>query len=241
MFRRHLPQRYGGCSFLASSEGGLRYLRPNILEIDPVLLEAAVATILPGDVVWDVGANVGLFSFAASGLAGPQGKIFAVEPDVELVRLLRRSAALRETGKAPVHVIPVAVTSSMAISDFCIAARARSSNYLAGYGATQAGGVREQQKVMSVPLDWLLTMLPPPNVLKIDTEGAELEVLRGGRELLAQHRPKIICEVAGENSAELSKLLFGYGYELFDAEHPGEPIDLATYNTIALPTPARAA
>lgn len=42
--------------------------------------EAMLAAIRPGDVVWDVGANVGLYSRAFSDIAGPSGKVFAYEP-----------------------------------------------------------------------------------------------------------------------------------------------------------------
>ena len=48
------------------------------------LLMNASETVKPGDVVWDVGANMGLFSFAAAGLAGPAGHVYAFEPDTAL-------------------------------------------------------------------------------------------------------------------------------------------------------------
>src|SRR4051812_13593356 len=122
VFKRQLPHRYGGAAFYASPEGGLRYLRPSVSKIDPPLLEAAVDTVRPGDIVWDIGANVGLFSFAAAGLAGSRGRVYSFEPDAFLVGLLRRSASLRNSNAAPVEVVPVAVADAVALQRFHIAA-----------------------------------------------------------------------------------------------------------------------
>ena len=45
------------------------------------------------------------------------------------------------------------------------------------YGSTQMGGVEEQHVVAAFNLDWLVSKLPIPDIIKIDVEGAELEVL----------------------------------------------------------------
>jgi hypothetical protein len=65
----------------------------DISKISPELFSLAEKLIRPGDVVWDVGANVGLFTFAAAAKTGPTGKVLAIEPDPWLGTLLRRSAA----------------------------------------------------------------------------------------------------------------------------------------------------
>jgi hypothetical protein len=59
--------------------------------VDEALLRNAIELVRPGDVVWDIGANVGLFSFAAAAPAGSAGKIVSFEADVWLAVLLRRS------------------------------------------------------------------------------------------------------------------------------------------------------
>ena len=62
-----------------------------------------------GSVVWDVGANVGLFSIAAAQRAGVRGKVVAIESDIWLAALLRKSAAVQPPMSARVQVIPAAV------------------------------------------------------------------------------------------------------------------------------------
>src|SRR5687767_11298397 len=91
-FWRRLPPELGGAKFLASLEGGLKYARTLTSDIDPELLHLARTYVHPGHTVWDVGANVGLFTFAAAGLAGPTGCVVSVEPDAWLAQLLQRSA-----------------------------------------------------------------------------------------------------------------------------------------------------
>jgi FkbM family methyltransferase len=237
VFRRRLPQRLGGAEFYASPECGLRYLRPNLETVDPHLLGLAIELIKPGAVVWDIGANLGLFSFAASGLAGKEGKIFAVEPDTYLVGLLRRSSRLRNSHAAPVEVIPCAVADTLSLATFNIAQWARASNYLAGYGSSQAGGVRESQRVLTITLDWLATQIPSPNLIKIDTEGADLRVLEGASELLRKQKPTLIFEGLTPIAEQAAAFLLPMGYELFDGEAPREarrPLSRAAFCTVAI-------
>src|SRR3954451_22164365 len=91
-FPRRLPRQLGGARFLASTEGGLKFLRRDITSVDPTLTKFATQYVRPGHVVWDIGANVGLCTFAAAGIAGPTGRFLAVDPDAWLGLLLSKSA-----------------------------------------------------------------------------------------------------------------------------------------------------
>lgn len=239
ILKRRLPEEFGAVPMFISTEGGLRFLRWRAAEMDPWLLGMARELVTPGLTVWDVGANVGLFSFAAAGLAGPGGSVLALEPDVCLVELLRRSSRLHEARRAPVDVLPVALADSISIARFHVACRARSANHLEGLGTSQTGGSREQQLVMTVTLDWLLERFPPPNIVKIDVEGAENLVLSGGTRLLSSVRPVILCEMSGEESEIAFRTLKSHRYTMCDADLPKaarRPIDFPAYNTIAYPT-----
>lgn len=213
-------------------------MRLSLEKVDPQLLEMAGELVAPGDVVWDVGASVGLFTFAAAARAGPTGKLYAVEPDTWLVDLLRRSARLEQAKRAPVNVLPVAISDAVGVARFHIANRARAANHLESCGSTQTGGVRETQWVITVTLDWMLEQFPAPNILKIDVEGAEDRVLRGASKLLSGVRPRILCEVYQENANEVSRILHSFGYTLFDASvdrSRRQPVENAVYQTVAYP------
>jgi FkbM family methyltransferase len=238
--RRRLPPPFASARIYVSTEGGLRYLTRTMTAVDPALLRLAAEVVRTGDTVWDVGANMGLFRFAAAVAAGPAGRVLALEPDTDLAGLLRRSAA-GNPGHAPVEVLPAAVSSEVSVASFHVARRNRATSHLAGFGTAMAGGIRSTQLVPTVTLDWLAARFPAPDVLKVDVEGAELGVLTGGTQVLA-YSPAVICEVSAQNTAAVSAILTGYGYTLYDGDRlPGErvPAAAAPFNTLATAGPGR--
>jgi len=175
---------------------------------------ALAAAVRPGDVVYDVGANVGFYSLLASALVGPAGAVFAFEPLPRNLAILRRHLALNRA--ANVRVIAGAVADRPGVARFDtsgIPEMARLSD---------AGGL----EVPTVRLDDLLAagQIAPPAVMKIDVEGAEYAALCGARGLLARHRPALLlathgAEVHGRCCALLREL--GYGLEPLD----GRPLE----------------
>jgi FkbM family methyltransferase len=190
-------------------------------------------------VVWDLGANVGLFAFAAAFAAGPSGRVLAVEADGWLAGLIALSARAAPPSHAPVEVLAAAVADVPGTVELCIARRGRAGNHLQNVpGSTQTGGTREVRQVAAVTPDSLLGRSPAPQVVKIDVEGAELLCLLGAARLLREVRPVLLCEVTEENAGEVGALLRGHGYTLFDAATaPGQrrPLDRPAWNTLALP------
>src|SRR5437870_1265436 len=84
-FKRRLPGAFGRVPIWVSPSAGLKYLFRSMSNVDPALLQLVSEFVAADHVVWDVGANVGLFSFAAAFQAGPRGLVVSVEPDVWLV------------------------------------------------------------------------------------------------------------------------------------------------------------
>jgi FkbM family methyltransferase len=239
VIQRRLPPGFLRASIHVTPSAGLRYLYRPIDQVDPVLLGLVKEFVKPGSVVWDIGANIGLFSFAAASLAGPAGHVAALEPDAWLVQLLRRSAARQPRGSAPVQVIPAAVASEVSIRTFCIASGSRATNHLAEFGAIQTGGVREEQSVVALTLEWLLERLPPPSVVKVDVEGAEMQVLEGARRLFETVRPVLLCEVIPATERAVSEFLHAHDYRIFDGETPApdrHPLETAPWSTVAIPS-----
>jgi FkbM family methyltransferase len=231
-FHRRLPHDLGRLRIPASLEGGAKYLRPNMEAIDPILLRFARKYVRSGCTVWDIGANVGLFSFAAAARVGQTGMVLAVEADGWLANNLRR-AARWNASRARVVVVAAAVAEQCGIAEFTVAKANRAANYLsAASGSSVTGGVRDVQYVPTVTLDALARCFPLPEALKIDVEGAEVAVLNGAASVLL-HRPVILLEVSAATRSAVAQALGKYGYRYWDAES-GVRVTLPTFNTIAI-------
>jgi len=240
VLRRRLPSKFGHLPIYVTPEAGLRYWSA-MSRIDSVLYSMAEEFVKPGSVVWDVGANVGLFSLCAAALSGQSGLVLAIEPDFWLAHLIDRSSQQLDAGQytcAQVEVLCASISESNRISKLAIAKGARASNYLIEtIGSTQARGARCVQPTVSLTLDFLLDYFPAPSLLKIDAETHEVSVLKGAERLLKEIRPTIWCEVSAQNSDELTKLLHGAKYNLYGAQiRPHQLIDRAWFHTLAVPT-----
>jgi len=194
----------------------------------------------PNAVVWDVGANVGLFSICAAARSGRSGLVVAIEPDFWLASLINRTARRLEADHcncAPVEVLCASISDSNRIARLAIAQRARASNYLVeAVGSTEAKGARCLQPTISLTLDFLLDYFPPPTTLKIDVETHEVGVLKGAARLLREARPTIWCEVSAPNSDEVTALLHDAQYKLYGAQvQPHQAIERAWFHTLAVP------
>ena len=85
-------------------------------------------------------------------------------------------------------------------------------------GANQATGIAKQ----CLAMDDLVGDAPPPDAIKCDVEGAEVEALRGAEKLLRTRHPWLICEMHSEPTKQVScELLarFGYTVEMLDDNH----------------------
>ena len=234
--RRHLPGGNGGAPIYVTGSAGLKYLCRPMARVDPSLCSLAAEFVPSRGVVWDVGANIGLFAFSAAHHAGPDGSVIAFEADTWLVQLLRRSASVQPETSARVEVVPVAVANECGLRTFNLSSRSRATNALSGYGAGGAG-IKEAQTVPAVSLDWCAQHRPLPDVIKIDVEGAELEVLTGAREILQARRPVILCEVTSKSSPGVTALLKDMGYRIFNGDAaPASRTELpaAPWSTLAI-------
>jgi FkbM family methyltransferase len=239
ILKRKLPERFGAYPIFVTPDASLRYWATNIEKVDAKLLSLCEELVKPGSIVWDVGANVGLFTFTAAALAGPDGRVLAIEPDTFLADLLQRSSTASNGKRAKVDILPVSISDHVGISDFYISNRGRAQNFLgerSGFPAISS--TRETQLVVTVTLDWLCDRYPAPTVLKIDVEGSEDRALKGASRLLHEHHPSILCETPAQHADAVSECLRENGYAFYDADvEPRERqrLERLAWHTLALP------
>jgi FkbM family methyltransferase len=165
-----------------------------------------------GDVVFDIGGNIGLHSILLSHLIGPRGRLHTFEPNTELLPSLARTIA--HLPNATLHAVAlsdtdtqsrlfVPVDDSMAsLKDWTVATDYREGG--------EARVVTCQQQRM----DDLVSqgILPKPDFIKCDVEGAELLVFKGGQQTLDRpDAPIILFEINKE-------ALDGFGFEVSAAK-----------------------
>ena len=163
----------------------------------------------PGDLVLDVGANIGEFTAAFRDLAA---RVVAVEPQPRLSEHLHR----RFRADPDVTVVQTAVSDHAGEALlFCTTADALATlEEERVTGATGAGAELEWGTSITVPLNTLDTLVAEhgaPTLVKIDVEGHELGALRG----LTTVRPSVFFEVNRPGAYEVLDLLAERGYTEF--------------------------
>ncbi|MEM7316406.1 MAG: FkbM family methyltransferase [Planctomycetota bacterium] len=220
---KRLPTSFERRRVLVSPRAYRRYWLRSLSNIHDDILSAVLDWVLPGAVVWDVGANCGVFTCAAAVTAGDRGKVFAFEADIQCADLIDRSRRLGSLGEAQITVCPMAISDVNSTVTFEISSYRSAASSLEGFGRFEATGSPCQ--VLSFRLDTLRQSIEPPSVLKIDVEGAEHLVLRGAKELLQRDRPILICECSGGDVAvEINQILrdVEYHWRPMDAERDVE-------------------
>jgi FkbM family methyltransferase len=162
-------------------------------------------TISRGNSVYDVGANVGIYTLLASVKSGPTGKVFAFEPLERNLKHLRRHVMLNQMQNC--KILGTAVSNVDGIRRFSTESWDFSMGRLSPEGEIEVRSVTLDSCVYGVEA------LKPPNVIKIDVEGAEAEVLEGATRVLSEFRPLVFVEVhGGQQHADCSALLRAKGY-----------------------------
>ena len=170
------------------------------------------------DVFWDVGANVGYFTLVAATALKNRGRIIAFEPGQNAYARLTENLALNPYRNIQTFAVAVSDREGEAVLHLAgDIADSSASLYPAAGAQAQAG----QEVCRTVALDHFLRSegLGPPNLIKLDAEGAELAVLHGAQGLLADSPPLWLMEMeektlaaAGASKAAVAHFLTGYGY-----------------------------
>ena len=172
----------------------------------------------PEDTFIDIGANFGLHTVYAAKLVGEKGCVFAFEPVTKHLNLLQKNITLSCVDDR-VKIVPSAVSNS---TESSLTFYLPQEEEIAVTASLKAGSNNlEQTKVSNTRLDDYLNNFDKEiKLIKIDVEGAELEVLKGAEKLLKKWKPKLLIEVHGfalpdfgTSVKELKSFLTALGYQ----------------------------
>ena len=175
----------------------------------------------PGDIVYDIGAFIGIYTLVAAKKCRPQGKVVAFEPHPQAMRMLKESLVWNNVqdrvlareiavgSKAGKEIFYMADLSSQASSLFDVSAGSKSSLI----------------PVTTLDLESDALKLRP-TYLKIHAEGGELEVLKGAERVITEYSPKIFVSVheqyADKTGASREVITAWLGNKGYTCEFAGE-------------------
>jgi FkbM family methyltransferase len=194
----------------------------------------------PGMTFIDVGANDGLYTLFASRRVGSTGRVIAIEPSSrEFTRLERnlllnytsnvsalRLAASNREGAAALHLAGFGHEGLNTLGEFAYSIDEQTVEEI---GMTTLDGICEKNQLGRI------------DVLKIDVEGGELNVLKGAKTALAQHKPLILLEIVeaalkhqdASREAVLDFLAsLGYRFLIFGPTGRPEPVASVTVDGV---------
>ncbi len=184
----------------------------------------------PGMTVVDGGANLGIYTVAAACLVGPTGRVLAFEPGAESYRTLMANVALN--GFRHVHVFHAALAETPGSAPLY---HHRGPNSFSLARPPDGAGLAE--RTTTVTLDRIIEEEEVDHVdfVKLDVEGAEELVIRGGEAMIRRFRPTFVFEVYRDAAARLGldelgacKRLAAFGYEFFELGFDGVARPLGT-------------
>ncbi|MFN7752493.1 MAG: FkbM family methyltransferase [Pseudomonadota bacterium] len=191
---------------------------------DPEVSWLALCAVEQGDTVFDVGAHFGYFTLLFSALAGPSGRVLALEPTPSTFAILSANVAGYSRITA-LNVAAGATSGRLSITDYGLRHSAWNTLAARGWLAPAQAPSPRHHEVDVVTLDECARQRGMiPGFLKIDAENYETQVLEGAGELLERHAPSLLLEAGSDAAACLAQALAHQGYRAFVAPLPGQLI-----------------
>ena len=163
-----------------------------------------------GDYCLDIGAHVGCFSIFMALLVGPQGRVKAVEPMPANLSLLEKNIAQNDLENViELHEACCAAREGGVFLNLGPSSFESSLSHDFGHGSIP---------VPALTVDGLALKNGKLDFIKLDVEGAELDVLQGAETALAKFRPALVIELHPPMAAEVPLFMQQKGYGAFDLD-----------------------
>jgi FkbM family methyltransferase len=169
-----------------------------------------------GDTFLDLGAHVGYYSLLGAKLVGPKGKVYSFEPLPRNLAFLRKHLELNNISNV--------VVFEGAIAHF--------DGFFNLNDSSPVGAKLSEEGKLKVKVFWLKEMwrtglMPLPQVIKMDIEGAELELLKDIKDILKTNNIRLFLSTHGKQTHRACLAILediGYSFQPLD----GETVDAAT-------------
>ena len=209
LFNKLIKARYGYCLVNENDQ----YIGQSIIrygEFSQAEVDLFKQICCSGDVVIEVGANIGTHTQILSHLVGSKGRVLAFEPQRIVYQTLCANIALNSVTN--VHTYQMALGKNE--GSVYIPAINYSQN--GNFGGISIDKTTHGEKVKKEKLDFFIDQISSVKLLKIDVEGMESEVIRGATHLIQKFQPILYVENdRQEKSKELIELINSMGYDIY--------------------------
>lgn len=221
-YKRNRPKsvtiRVGHTSAYMLVNDAHEYVRAMAYRQDQKILQALASHLRPGDVCWDIGANVGLYSVLLAKIVSESGLVVAFEPEPRSAQRLKENLAANQLH----NVRPFAVALGAAPGEMHLVPSVDASSGTHHLISSETSV--DLPKVTVIAGDELRHeyALAIPVAIKIDVEGMELDVLKGLQQTLASAPCKtVMCEIhfsllaaqgRGDVPKQIQNLLLNCGF-----------------------------
>ena len=193
-----LPSGYRIRVNLSEMTGGDLYWGvPRLDEAERVVFASLLR---PGDVVFDVGENIGLYTLTALSVIGPKGEVYAFEPSPISRGLLEQTLAINEIHT--VKVEPVGLSDHEGAATLYL----NSQSGCTSLGETGRGTVYGVKEIPLMTLDTYVDTRAVHRIdcIKVDVEGFEGDILAGAQKVLREQNPVLFIELDTKNKQKES-------------------------------------
>ncbi len=205
--------------------------------------------VLPSATVLDIGANVGAHTLHLAQCVGPAGKVLAFEPTkfayLKLIRNLELNPQLNSRvfpyncflAASDKTEVPPAIYSSWPLNGTAALNLADEDFHAKHLGLAMSTEMAHARTIDSVLID---CGNPRVQLVKLDVDGFECDIFRGGKMLLQESRPIFVMELApyvleerGTSLSELFDVFASYDYHFYDERTKQQlPSNAAGFNDL---------
>lgn len=202
--------------FIDTRDSGVAFRLLSLQTYEPKLTEAFKQMVMPGDVVVDIGANIGYFTLLASRIVGEQGRVYAFEPAPQNFALLSKNLAAN--GYRNVRAFRKALSSGRGSGKLLV----QGDNW-GNRRIVESIGDGQSVEVEMISMDEFFENGQNVNVVKMDAEGSEVRILQGASRVLKSNpdlvlfselNPKLLKD-AGHGPNEHLLMLFRCGFAIY--------------------------
>jgi len=198
LLRLRLKNRYiekeimGNRMFLDVKEDmGISYDLFRIGFREPFATKAFHEELSRGDVVVDIGANIGYYVLLEAMLVGKEGRVYAIEPVPQNVDLLKKNIKLNNYSNVEVFQLAIGNENK---KDLIYLSSKRNCGSMIKKAVMST--YKDEMLVKVVSLDKFLENKPFPDLIRMDVEGYEIKIIRGMKKILESNKPlKIFVEI----------------------------------------------